>query len=128
MAMDQENTVPLPVIQNGLFGILKYIRDVCDRNGLKYFLAYGTLIGAVRHQGFVPWDDDMDIQMPREDFLKFAETSGIAREAALKMIQKLLSMQDSYLRICEDSDLSSHLKDRFSSLIEERINALRPGN
>jgi serine/threonine-protein kinase HipA len=64
----------------------------------------------------------------RNDFLKFAETSGIAREAALKMIQKLLSMQDSYLRICEDSDLSSHLKDRFSSLIEERINALRPGN
>lgn len=65
--------IPLEIIQNGEFRILQYIKDVCDRNGLKYFLAYGTLIGAVRHQGFIPWDDDMDIHMPREDYLKFAE-------------------------------------------------------
>ena len=58
-------------IQNYLFDILKYIRDVCDQNGLRYYLAYGTLIGAVRHQGFVPWDDDADIHMPREDYEKF---------------------------------------------------------
>ena len=71
--MKKAETIPLSVIQNGVFEILKYVRDVCDRNGLRYFLAYGTLIGAVRHQGFIPWDDDIDLHMPREDFLRFAE-------------------------------------------------------
>ena len=46
--------------------ILDHIDEVCKTNGLRYYLAYGTLIGAVRHQGFVPWDDDVDIHMPRE--------------------------------------------------------------
>ena len=68
-----KSAVPLAAIQNGEFEILKYIRDICDQNGLLYFLAYGTLIGAVRHQDFVPWDDDMDIHMPREDYLKLVD-------------------------------------------------------
>lgn len=71
--MKKDEAVPLSLIQNGVFEILKYVRDVCDQNRLTYYLAYGTLIGAVRHQGFIPWDDDIDIHMPREDFLRFAE-------------------------------------------------------
>ncbi len=51
-------------------GILSDIADFCDSHGLKYYLAYGTLIGAVRHKGFIPWDDDIDIQMPRDDYNK----------------------------------------------------------
>ena len=66
-----ESPISLKEIQYLEFEILKYIKNVCEQNGLRYYLAYGTLIGAVRHQGFVPWDDDMDIQMPREDYLKF---------------------------------------------------------
>ncbi|WP_298065703.1 LicD family protein [uncultured Mailhella sp.] len=54
-----------------MLNLLDFLDDVCTENGLAYVLAHGTLLGAVRHKGFIPWDDDVDIFMMREDFLKF---------------------------------------------------------
>lgn len=60
-------------IKERLFQILSDFADYCDANGLRYYLCYGTLLGAVRHHGFIPWDDDIDVMMPRPDFDKLAE-------------------------------------------------------
>lgn len=46
---------------------------VCNKHGLTYYMVYGTLLGAVRHKGFIPWDDDFDVAMPREDYNRFVK-------------------------------------------------------
>ena len=51
--------------------VLERIHDVCVCHGIRYAIAYGTLLGAVRHKGFIPWDDDVDIVLPREDYPLF---------------------------------------------------------
>ncbi len=55
--------------------LLEQLQQVCQKYGLRYFASGGTLLGAVRHKGYIPWDDDIDIQMPREDYERLLEVA-----------------------------------------------------
>lgn len=63
------------------------VDEFCRANNIRYSLAYGTLIGAIRHQGFIPWDDDVDIMMPYPDLMRF-------KELFVSNIQKLVDVDN----------------------------------
>lgn len=64
-------TGTLRIIQLSEDYILRRVKKICDENSIHFFLSDGTLMGAIRHHGFIPWDDDIDISMMRDDFDKF---------------------------------------------------------
>ena len=89
-------------IQIKSLDILKDVHSFCESNDIKYSLAYGTLIGAVRHKGFIPWDDDIDIIMPRPDFERFCQ------EFQSSMGYTLYAPEDSksyltFARVCDNN-------------------------
>lgn len=55
------------------YNILLYFKSICEKYDIKYVLGYGTLIGAIRHQGFIPWDDDIDVILLRKDYERLVE-------------------------------------------------------
>ena len=60
-------------IQGVSLNIMKRLHTFCVEHDIKYSLGYGTLLGAIRHKGFIPWDDHIDVFMMREDFDRFCE-------------------------------------------------------
>ena len=69
----RENKMSLEDIKKTELGILDFIDNICRDYNITYYLCYGTLIGAIRHKGFIPWDDDIDIAMPRKDYERFID-------------------------------------------------------
>lgn len=63
----------LEEIKKAQLEILVYVDKICKENNIKYTIAYGTLLGAIRHKGFIPWDDDIDIMLVRDEYEKLLE-------------------------------------------------------
>lgn len=60
-------------VKQNIFEMLSAFADYCDQHGLRYYLCGGTLLGAIRHKDFIPWDDDVDVLMPRPDYIKLQQ-------------------------------------------------------
>lgn len=71
--MIEHKMFALSELQDILYDILKAFADFCDEHNLRYYLFGGTLLGAVRHNNFIPWDDVVDVSMPRPDYERFIE-------------------------------------------------------
>ena len=91
--------------------LLKTFHALCEEEGLRYWLDSGTLLGAQRHGGFIPWDDDVDVMMPREDYLKFI---GLAQQK-LPFDMFLQTPETDQGFVCP----WIKIRDRFSYLDEE---------
>ena len=61
--------------QNKLLQMLSWFHTTCVKNNLRYYIIAGTMLGAIRHKGFIPWDDDIDVGMPRIDYERLKQLS-----------------------------------------------------
>lgn len=94
-------------IQQVSLDVMSHFHDFCVENNLRYSLAFGTMIGAVRHKGFIPWDDDIDVFMPRPDFERLRDIyidSGdyayfdYIRGDAYQLIGRICDMSKTYVQ------------------------------
>ena len=101
---------PLRQMQLRMVDIIKDIDILCAAHGLRYWLSSGTLLGAVRHGGFIPWDDDVDLEMPLSDYKKFLEIA--ARELPPYLALQTHSTDKYYFfPYTKVRDLRSHLSE-----------------
>lgn len=92
--------------QEVMLGIMKAIHAFCAHNNIKYILLYGSLLGAVRHKGFIPWDNDMDIGIPRPDYDKLVTLLNSGKTIGEHFYHLHYTNDDNYhyqiMRICDD--------------------------
>lgn len=104
-------------IQSVLLRIMKYVHAFCVENDIKYSLDGGTLIGAIRHKGFIPWDDDIDIAMPRPYYDKFVKTFKDSDEYKLFAPER----GNSYINYARVCDVKSTIGDFVTPWTKENV-------
>ena len=102
--MDNRKPMTLDEQKKVMLNILVEFAKFCDEHNLMYYLDAGTLIGAVRHKGFIPWDDDIDVNMPQKDYDKFIELTRNSKGYLTEHIQVEYSENTiySFMKISDD--------------------------
>ncbi len=93
--------------------IVKEVVSICDRHGFKYYMLGGTMLGAIRHKGFIPWDDDIDLGIPRKDYEQFLEVAPRELSLHLKVVNYKTDPQYHYY--------ITRILDTETKVEEERI-------
>lgn len=106
MAYNKEDNSELRALQMAELRLMKILVGICEKHGLRYFMIGGTMLGAVRHKGFIPWDDDMDVGMPRKDY-----------ERLIEIVCGELPEGCSFLNYREDADYKRY----FSRIVDDSI-------
>ncbi len=99
----------LRLMQLRMLEMLKYIDNICTQHGIKYWLSSGTCLGAVRHGGFIPWDDDVDIEMERKDYKRLLEI--LRKESSDFVLQDHHSDPDYVFSFAKLRDQNSFVKE-----------------
>lgn len=93
--------------------MLDFLNDYCKMHNIRWFMAYGTLLGAVRHQGFIPWDDDCDIWMLRGDFNRLINLLNKEKNCSIRVRESRLADYDGYIPILTNMNLRISFKEDF---------------
>ena len=99
-------------LQLKMLEMIKYIDRLCKENNIEYYIIFGSALGAIRHQGFIPWDDDFDIGMTYENYLKFIEVCDKKLDKKKYFLQNKDTEKEYYLSFMK-------LRDITTTLIEE---------
>ena len=105
----------LTKLHSVLLEILDDFIQICEANNLSYFLMGGTLIGAVRHKGFIPWDDDIDVGMTRPDYEKFIKIFNSTENSKYYLLFMNDPAVSPWLKFCKKNTLFSEKKYDQSS-------------
>ena len=103
--MSSEQSVTVKDLQIVLFNILKDFDSICKENDIQYSLAAGTLLGAVRHKGFIPWDDDIDLFLSRDNYDKLLKLDNSVFQNRGYTLQKAFSKSwaSTYSKLCKNN-------------------------
>ncbi len=113
MAYNKYDNSELRSLQLVILNIGRIFAEICERHHLRYFMVGGTMLGAIRHKGFIPWDDDMDVAMPRPDYEKFIE-----------IVRDELPAGYTFLNYKQDADYMRY----FSRIVDKNVRVTNASN
>lgn len=107
--------IPLDEVKKLLLDLVSDLDGFCREKGIRYALAYGSLIGAIRHKGIIPWDDDIDLWMPRPDFLRLLQEYALAHPDSHYEFQCMETDPEFPLNFAKFCDTRTESVDQFGN-------------